>query len=81
MNKVSYREYSKALRELRAKVDSRIFITDLGDSPDHPEVNLGVNWASIGTVPAEEAAAFANALTEAAEAAKTFPYNGYRIEY
>lgn len=81
MKMVSYREYYLALRELQSKTDDRISITDLGGSLDHPEINLGVNWASIGAVSADEAVGFAQALTEAAKAARDFPYNGYRIEY
>ena len=81
MKMVSYRKYYLALRELQVKTDSRISITDMGGSLDHPEINLGVNWASIGAVPADEAVGFAQALTEAAKAARDFPYNGYQIEY
>lgn len=81
MKKISYYEYNRALQELRDKIDSRIFITDLGSSLDHPEIDMGVNWPSIGAVQAEEAVAFAKAITEAAKAAREFPYNGYKIEY
>lgn len=81
MKKISYYEYNRALQELRDKIDSRIFITDLGSSLDHPEIDMGVNWPSIGAVQAEEAVAFAQAITEAAKAAREFPYNGYKIEY
>lgn len=81
MKKVSYRDYYLALRELQGKVDDRVSITDLGGSLDCPEINMGVNWASIGAVPADEAVAFAQVLTEAAKAAREFPYNGYQIEY
>lgn len=81
MKKIAYREYCAALRELQGKVDARISITDMGDSLDHPEINLGVNWASIGAISSDEAMAFAQALIEAAKAASEFPYNGYEIEY
>lgn len=81
MKKISYREYYTALRDLQGKVDNRISITDLGGSQDCPEINMGVNWASIGAVPADETVTFAQALTVAAKAAREFPYNGYQIEY
>lgn len=81
MKKVSYREYYLALRELQSKVDDRISITDLGGTLDAPAINLGVNWASIGAVPAEEAVAFAAELTEAAKVASEFKFNGYQIIY
>ena len=79
--KVTYREYCMALRELQDKFDRRILITDLGGTLDAPAINLGVNWASIGAVPAEEAVAFAAELTEAAKAASEFKFNGYEILY
>lgn len=79
--KVTYREYRMALRELQDKFDRRILITDLGGTLDAPAINLGVNWASIGAVPAEEAVAFAAELTEAAKAASGFKFNGYEIVY
>lgn len=81
MKKISYYEYSRALRELQSKTDDHIYITDMGGDLDHPEINMGVNWASIGAVPAEKAVEFAQALMEAAKAAREFPFNGYRIEY
>ena len=81
MKKVSYRDYYLALRELQGKVDDRISITDLGGGLDRPEINMGVNWASIGAAPAAEAVPFAQVPTEAAKAAREFPYNGYQIEY
>lgn len=55
--KVTYREYCMALRALQDKFDRRITITDLGGTLDAPVISLGVNWASIGAVPAEEAVA------------------------
>lgn len=79
--KVTYREYRMALRALQDKFDRRITITDLGGTLDAPVISLGVNWASIGAVPAEEAVAFAAELTEAAKAASEFKFNGYEIVY
>lgn len=79
--KVTYREYCMALRALQDEFDRRILITDLGGTLDAPAINLGVNWASIGAVPAEEAVAFAAELTEAAKAASEFEFNGYEIVY
>ena len=60
-----------------ATSDQAVYVVSL----DCPEINMGVNWASIGAVPADEAVAFAQVLTEAAKAAREFPYNGYQIEY
>ena len=85
MKKVSHKEYSKALRQIQKRIyeltDDSINIYDKGGHLDNPEVDLGVNWCCLGTVSADEATAFAAALTEAARLAKEFPYNGYQIEY
>ena len=59
----------------------KLIVSDLGGTLDAPAINLGVNWASIGAVPAEEAVAFAAELTEAAKAASEFEFNGYEIVY
>lgn len=42
---------------------------------------MQVNWAAIGTVTADEAASFAQALTYAAELAAGFKYNGCKVYY
>lgn len=44
-------------------------------------VQLEVNWSAIGTVSAEKAEAFGQALKEASEVCKNFYYNGYEITY
>lgn len=81
MEKVSYREYCKATEELRDKFGRGVMICDMGSTMDRPEIQMGVNWPAKGTVPAEEAVAFAKGLIQAAEAAASFKYNGYQIEY
>ncbi len=44
-------------------------------------VELGVNWAAIGTVDPVEAERFAQKLSRAAEIAATHPVNGATIVY
>lgn len=79
---VDYRTFCLALRKLQNEVckDRRIEIFDLSTFDDKP-IQLGVNWASIGTVPAAEAREFAQLLMDAATAAENFEYNGYTINY
>lgn len=50
-------------------------------SPDGATVALGVNWAGIGTVTAEEAAGFAGQIAKAADIAANHPAVGARIVY
>lgn len=84
MKRVSYEEYDKALSQARQKISETVGdgvqIYDMGGSFKRP-VSLGVNWAAIGTVSPDRAEAFAEAIGKAAQIAKTFPYNGYQIEY
>ena len=54
---------------------------DMGSTLERRGIEMGVNWAAIGAVKPEEAEAFAELLTEAAKAARDFPYNGYQIDY
>lgn len=81
MMKVSYREYCKATEELRDRFGLDVMIVDMGSTLDRPEIQMGVNWPAKGTVPADEAVEFSKMLVEASEAAKSFKYNGYQIEY
>ena len=81
MKKVSYHEYNKAhagaAREIRPAGHGHGY----GQHAGAAGIEMGVNWAAIGAVKPEEAEAFAELLTEAAKAARDFPYNGYQIDY
>ena len=79
---VDYRTFCLALRKLQNEVcsDRRIEIFELPND-ENEGIRLGVNWASIGTVPADEAREFAQLLMAAATAAENFEYNGYVIDY
>ena len=44
-------------------------------------VQLGVNWAGIGTVSIDKAKDFATAISNAAGLAEGFIYAGYMVEY
>lgn len=81
MKKVTYRDYCKATDALWARFGPDVEIYDMGATLDRPEIQMGVNWAAKGTVPAGAALAFARKLIEAADAAEHFKYNGYQIEY
>lgn len=74
--KVHYRDYMKALRELREQLkggDEEIYQLSRDDEP----IELGINWPAIGTVSAERAMRVAARIIVAAEAVDKFPYNGY----
>lgn len=86
---VSYDDYSKALRDFRrsalAKFGHEIDLCEMSMvaayGTEHELVSIGVNWAAIGTVAPDEAAAFAKKLVEAAEMARSFKYNGYEVVF
>ena len=82
--KVSYREFCYELNKIQEKYcsDGDIYIVDMnGFTPDDVPVNLGINWAAIGSVTPDEADVFADRLKVAAEACRNFKYNGYMIDY
>ena len=82
--KVSYRDFCYELNKLQEKYcsDGDIYIVDMnGFTPDDVPVNLGINWAAIGSVTPDEADVFADRLKVAAEACRNFKYNGYIIDY
>lgn len=82
--KVNYRDFCYELNKIQEKYcsDGYIYISDMsGFTPDDVPVNLGINWASIGSVTPDEADVFAGRLKVAAEACRNFKYNGYIIDY
>ena len=81
---VGYREFYFEMNKLQKKycIDGEIHITDMdGFTYEDSPVNLGISWASIGTVTPDEADVFAGRLKVAAEACRNFKYNGYIIDY
>lgn len=81
---VSFEEYRRELSKLQRKYGSyasHIGIFELSDALEDSPIQIGVNWASIGTVSPEEAEEFAHTLLEAAEDCRNFKYNGYVIDW
>ena len=84
---VNYREYRRELSELQRKYERRgnngshIEIFELSGALMDSPIQMGINWAAIGTVSPEEAEEFAHTLLEAAEDCRNFKYNGYVIDW
>ena len=84
---VNYREYRRELSELQRKYERRgnngshIEIFELSDALMDSPIQMGINWAAIGTVSPEEAEEFAHTLLEAAKDCRNFKYNGYVIDW
>ena len=69
MKTVDYREYNRALKELRAELQVQtgglnVELCEMNGC-EQP-VQLGVNWAGIGTVSIDKAKDFATAISNAA---------------
>ena len=78
---VTYREFWTALRELREKFrEHHISIDDYTDD-ETGVISLKVGWASIGSVPVDEARDFADWMRIAASAVENFKYNGCRVKW
>ena len=81
---VSYKEYSRELSKLQRKYGngrSHVEIFEMGGIYEDSTIQVGVNWAAIGTVSPEETEEFAHALLKAAEDCRNFKYNGYVIDW
>ncbi len=81
---VGFREFYFEMNKLQKKycIDGEIHFIDMdGFTYEDAPVNLGISWASIGTVTPDEADVFADRLKVAAEACRNFKYNGYIIDY
>lgn len=67
-------------KDSRTKYDGRIEFFDQALGSRYP-IDMGVNWSAIGTVSPDIAEDFADKLKEAANTARNFKYNGYKITY
>ena len=71
--------YNRLMCDLADEFGTRIRIYNI--SLDSDTVELGVNWAAIGTVSAEEAVGFAEQIMKAADIAANHPAVGARVVY
>ena len=81
---VSYEEYNRELYRLQEKYgrgNSRVEVFAMDSIYEDSGIQMGVNWAAIGTVSPEKAEEFARTLSEAIEDCRNFKYNGYVIDW
>ena len=81
---ISFEEYRRELSKLQKKYgkgNSRVEIFPMDSIYEDSGIQMGVNWAAIGTVSPEKAEEFARTLSEAIEDCKNFKYNGYVIDW
>ena len=90
IKRVDYEEYCVARREMQNELDkfsvqlfgvSGMYVEVYADFGYSKPIEAEVNWGAIGAAPAEEAVKFAQLLTKAAELAKNFKFNGYKVYY
>lgn len=56
-------------------------ISDISEDLDNGTIELGINWASIGTRSVEDVEEFVSELKQAIKDCKNFKYNGYSIDW
>ena len=81
---VSFEEYRRELSKLQKKYgkgNSRVEIFPMDSIYEDSGIQMGVNWASIGTVSPEKAEEVARTLSEGIEDCRNFKYNGYVIDW
>ena len=81
---VSFEEYRRELSKLQRKYgrgNSHVEVFAMDSIYEDSGIQMGVNWASIGTVSPEKAEEFARTLSEAIEDCRNFKYNGYVIDW
>lgn len=81
---VKYRIFHREVRALDHKYENTIghigFYNISNDFSDKP-IELGINWASIGSVSVDEALKFASDIRQAVKECENFKYNGYYIDW
>lgn len=81
---VKYRDFSKEMRALNHKYYNTIgsiTISNISDGLEEGPIELGINWASIGTRSVEDVEEFVSDLKQAIKDCKNFKYNGYSIDW
>ena len=81
MNVVRYKELERAEFELQSKFSSKdVMFFRRGDGIDNP-IYYVVSQRHCGSLSSEEAIKAGKVLIEAGNAAKSFRYNGYFIDW
>jgi len=86
MKTVKYYELCDELERVNREVTKgmgnsrRICLRDMTGIHRMP-IKIGVDWAAIGTVDADEASTFSGILQKASDAARVFKYNGFMIDF
>lgn len=78
MKTVNYFDYQDALDAVNAGLADGIQIQNIRFDDT---IQMGINFASIGTVKPEDAISYAQKIQRAAQLAADFPLNGYQITY
>lgn len=89
MKKVNYEKLDREIRKIQNQVREEAWklpcgnveICDNTDYLDTHIVDLKINWGCSGSQSIEDTMAFAKVLNMAIELVKSFPYNGYKIDY
>ncbi len=86
MKTISYREFWKARVEMQKQleertgfqgINDRIWFINLCDN----DIEIALNLSATGDIKTTAAKRWADCIIEAANLAKNFKYNGYKIDY
>lgn len=84
MKTVSYSKFHKERRRVEVELNKPFEGRELiwfYDTSDDEVIRMGLNIASTGRMGLAEAIIFAEAVSNAVQAAKAFKYNGYTKTY
>lgn len=84
MKTVTFSEFHKERRRVEDELNKPFGGTEkiwFYDTSDDEVIRMGLNIASTGRMDIAQAIIFAEAVSNAVQAAKTFKYNGYKKTY
>lgn len=84
MKTVGYSEFHRERRRVEIELNKPFGERDMiwfYDTSDDEIIRMGLNIASTGRMNLDQAIIFAEAVSNAVQAAKTFKYNGYKKTY
>lgn len=84
MKTVDYSEFHRERRRVEMELNKPFGETEIiwfYDTSDDEVIRMGLNIASTGRMDIAKATVFAEAVSNAVQAAKTFKYNGYTKTY
>lgn len=61
--------------------NGNITVYELTNGIENEAIQMGINWASVGTVSSNKAVAFAEKIITVSQLVENYKYNGYIVDY